>query len=578
MPTSAHCPRWVLSICCLFLTLPVTWGQAPVITAVSPRANERAAPARGPVTVRFSQALTPGSAAALHVFCGQQGGRRTRAATPATVSGNLLSFTPVAPFRAGELVHYTVSPQAASTTGVLAQPLVGQFTVAAAPATGLFAPGSDPAVGQLPITVVTGDVDGDGDLDLLTANFSGGSVSVRLNNGQGVFGGGSNLTLPGNMRSLALGDVDGDGDLDLLAPDYNNATGTTVNLRLNNGQGLFSGGQTIAVGTGPYGVALGDIDGDGDLDMLATATTYTAGSVSVHLNNGQGVFSSHQTVPVGLNPLNLVLGDVDQDGDLDLLTGNANPSTVSVRLNNGLGLFSGGSEVPVAGLAFGIVLGDVDGDYDLDVLTVNPRANGTVSVRLNNGAGGFGGGSEVPVGNMTTGNSCFSLALGDVDGDGDLDLLAADANGGGAGRVLVRRNDGLGQFSGSQQVAVGQGTQSLALGDVDGDGDLDLLAANGNDNTVSVRLNGSVAVGPVVLAELLPNVLTPNGDGLNEHLVLPTAVAGPWALEVYSRWGRSVYRSADYHNEWGAEAAEGLYYYLLRSPTAVHKGWVEVVR
>jgi hypothetical protein len=478
------------------------------------------------------------------------------------------------------VVHYTVSQQAASASGPLAQPLVGQFTVATAPATGLFAPGSDPAVGQGPITVVTGDVDGDGDLDLLTANFAGSALSVRLNNGQGLFGGGSTVALTGNVRSLALGDVDGDGNLDLLAPDYSNGTGTTVNIHRNNGLGLFQANQSVVVGPGPYGVALGDIDGDGDLDMLATSTASPGGMVSVHFNNGRGVFSNvspAQTVPVGANPLNLVLGDVDSDGDLDLLTGNSNANTVSVRLNNGQGLFGGGSTVAVAGSPFGMALGDVDGDYDLDVLTVNPGLNGTVSVRLNNGLGSFSGNAEVPVGNTTTGNGGFSIVLGDVDGDGDLDLLVANANGGGAGTVLVRFNDGRGLFSGSQQVAVGRAPQGVGVGDVDGDGDLDLLAANSNDNTVSVRLNGNLVPGQG-LAELIPNLLTPNGDGLNERLVLPYAGAGPWALEVYSRWGRSVYRSADYHNEWGAEAAAGLYYYVLRSSTAVHKGWVEVVR
>jgi len=709
MPTSILRTRRALASCCLFFALPAAWGQAPVVTSTSPRANERAAPVSGPVTVRFSQLLTGGSGAALHIFSSQQGGRRTQAATPALVSGSALLFTPATPFRAGELVHYTVSQQAASASGALARPLVGQFTVATAPATGLFVPGSDPAVGQGPVTVATGDVDGDGDLDLLTANFGGSSVSVRLNNGQGVFGGGSTVALAGDVRSLALGDIDGDGDLDLLSPDYSNGTGTTVNVRFNNGQGVFSGGQQVATGIGAYGVALGDVDGDGDLDMLATSTTISSGAVSVNLNNGQGVFTSYQTVPVGANSLNLVLGDVDNDGDLDLLTGNANANTVSVRLNNGQGMFGGGSTVPVAGPPITIALGDVDGDYDLDVLTANPFINGTVSVRLNNGQGGFGGGSEVPVGNTAT-NGCYGVALGDVEGDGDLDLLATDANGGGPSTVVVRLNDGRGQFGGSQNVAVGRAAQSVAVGDVDGDGDLDLLVANGNDNTVSVRLNGGTAApavrlsGPAVLCagqvqvltavgtpmplayqwstgattasipltqpglytvtvtfpggqtasaqqlvvsaaglpvvaggdttlcaggevvlrgpvgpgytyqwsdgstaaslrvrtpgtytlevnpgcgpqraswqvlagpcQPVPNIITPNGDGLNDRLVLPYA----GALEVYSRWGRSVYRSADYHNEWGTEAASGLYYYVLRSATTVQKGWVEVMR
>jgi hypothetical protein len=707
MPIATLCTRWVLATACLLGALPTAWGQAPVITAVSPRTNERAAPASGPVVVRFSQPLVPGSAAALHVFSSQQGGRLTQGATPAAVSGSTLQFGPATPLHAGEVVHYTVGTRAASAGGPLARPLVGQFTVAAAPATGLFAPGSDPGVGQGPVTVATGDVDGDGDLDLLTANFSGSAVSVRLNNGQGVFGGGSTVALAGDVRTLVLGDVDGDGDLDLLAPDYSNGTGASVNLRLNNGQGQFSGSQSIAVGIGSYAAALGDVDGDGDLDLLTTSTTFTTGAVRVHLNDGQGNFTSYQTVAVGANPLNLVLGDVDNDGDLDVLTGDANASTVSVRLNNGQGSFGGGSTVAVAGPPLNLVLGDVDGDYDLDVITTNPNINGTVSVRLNNGQGSFGGGSEI-LARSAAGVGSSGVALGDVDGDGDLDLLAANTDG--AGAVLVRLNDGRGLFSGGQQVAVGRFSTYVVTGDVDGDGDLDLLTANGGDNTVSVRLNGGTSAptlrlsGPVLLCsgqaqvltavgtptplayrwstgattasitltqpglytvtatfaggqtasaqqlvvapptlpataggdatlcageevvlqgpvgagytyqwpdgttaatlrvrlpgtytlqvntgcrpqpvvwrvlagacQPLPNVITPNGDGLNDRLVLPYA----GALEVYSRWGRGAYRSADYRNDWGAEAAAGLYYYVLRTATATYKGWVEVVR
>jgi len=97
--------------------------------------------------------------------------------------------------------------------------------------------------------------------------------------------------------------------------------------------------------------------------------------------------------------------------------------------------------------------------------------------------------------------------------------------------------------------------------------------------TYTLQVNTGCGPQPVVWRVLastcqpLPNVITPNGDGLNDLLVLPYA----GALEVYSRWGRCAYRSANYRNDWGAEAAAGLYYYVLRTATATYKGWVEVV-
>jgi hypothetical protein len=249
--------------------------------------------------VRFSQPLTLASASALQVFSSQQGGRRTQAATPPVVSGSSLVFSPATPFRAGELVHYTVSQQAASASGTLAQPLVGQFTVATAPATGLFTPSSDLAVGQGPVTVVTGDVDGDGDLDLLTANFAGSAVSVRLNNGQGTFGGGSTVALTGNVRSLALGDVDGDGDLDLLAPNYSNGTGTTVLIQLNNGQGLFNASQAVVAGPGPYGVALGDVEAMATWICLLPSQLTPAGPSAYTSTTARARFATSKRCPWG---------------------------------------------------------------------------------------------------------------------------------------------------------------------------------------------------------------------------------------------------------------------------------------
>ena len=135
-----------------------------------------------------------------------------------------------------------------------------QFTAAAGVGPGTFSGGSEVFVSQQnPEQVVLGDVDGDGDLDLLTANAGttaqpGNTVSVRLNNGSGTFSGGSNVTVGLSPNSLALGDVDGDGDLDLLAA---NLAPNTVSVRLNDGSGAFSSGSNVAVGNGPCRVAAG---------------------------------------------------------------------------------------------------------------------------------------------------------------------------------------------------------------------------------------------------------------------------------------------------------------------------------
>jgi len=229
----------LLATYCLLLPAAVL-AQAPVLTGLTPLANATAVPHTAPLTAIFSQPLAPNSADALRVFSAQRGGLRTRR-TPATVSGNTLAFTPSAyPFLLGETVQYTLTTATTSSGGAaLARPWVGQFTTAAgATNTGAFAntaatPPPVPAQ-DYASSVVLGDVDADGDLDLLIAG--NGSVNVRLNDGLGTFSGTQAVTANGDK--VLLGDVDNAGDLDLVVGAFANG----VSVCLNNGSGSFGSG------------------------------------------------------------------------------------------------------------------------------------------------------------------------------------------------------------------------------------------------------------------------------------------------------------------------------------------------
>ena len=534
----------------LLVVLPsgLALAQAPVITGVTPLANARSAPRTGPLSVTFNQALTPASAGALKVFSQQSGGLRTRATTLATISGNTLTFGPGAsPFMPGETVNYTVTSAAASSGGFLAQPRVGQFTTAVGGAgTGrLLLSSVVVAAGNDPVAAL-GDLDGDGDLDLLTASRNGVAVNIRFNNGSGIFSGGQNVAVGANAFAVAVGDVDGDGDLDFIAPNYN---GGRVSVRINNGSGSFSGNQSVVGGANTTNVALGDVDGDGDLDLVATEGNVNTGlgAVSVRVNDGNGIFSGTQAVTVGYFPANVVLCDVDGDGDLDLIVSNrgnsifpASRSTVSIRFNNGNGTFSGNQDVPVTD-ATDIAVGDVDGDGDLDFVSPNWGSPGTVSLCLNNGSGTFGNSQSVSVDDQP-----FHVALADADGDGDLDLLTTHFNSNtSVGAVSVRFNSGAGTFSGSQRASVAGSPGTPAVGDVDGDGDLDVLLGNldatgtATGTTVSVYLN-SVVLGTQRSRLLASPTLSPNPVVAGALVRVARAGAGA-TVEVCDTMSRTLF-------------------------------------
>ncbi|OUJ74711.1 hypothetical protein BXP70_08080 [Hymenobacter crusticola] len=458
-------------------------AQTLAVAGLEPGRNALAAPCATSVVVRFQQALHTGLATqqALHVFGGVASGKK---AGTGVVSGSTLSFKPSTSFSPGETVGITLTTAAQSSTGgALARPQVFQFTTATGHGPGTFSGNQEVLLPSAPHNVVMGDVDSDGDLDLLTANPSANTVSVRLNDGRGVFSGNQTVAVGNQPDQVVLADVDSDGDLDLLTANYGVRLPLpgSVSVRLNDGKGHFSAGSDVAVSANLTRLTTGDLDGDGDLDLVAASNSSTNGTLTVHLNDGQGHFNAGTVVGGPAN--DVVLGDVDADGDLDLLVTRAD--VVTIRLNNGKASFPVVQTATVGGVATTLVLGDLDNDGDLDLLTSNNSSdfNGTVSVRLNDGFGSFSGTQEVIVG------AGPSLKLGDIDGDGDLDLVTANYGAGTGNTVSVRLNNGLGSFSGAQEVAVGTGAVGAALGDLDGDGDLDLATAISGSSAISVRFN-----------------------------------------------------------------------------------------
>ena len=334
-----------------------------------------------------------------------------------------------------------------------------------------------------PVTAVAADLDGDGDQDVLAASIIDDKMAWYENtDGQGNFGPQRIIGTTGaGSGSVFAADLDGDGDQDVLSAAR---TGNAILWYPNtDGKGAFATSPLIVDAAVDAGSALAaDLDGDGDLDVLATARGEN--TLAWYANDGAGHFGSLQRISDATYAVERVAAaDLDGDGDLDLFCSGEsalNRGAAIYKNTDGKGTFGQRYWVDRWGAAADAVfVADLDGDADLDALSAS-AAEGTLTWYKNRD--GSGPSDDTIIAERYWGAS--SVFAADLDADGDLDLLSTRSSGGTV--EWFTNTDGKGSF-GSAQVIDDRawGATSASAADLDGDGDLDLLAAANRDDAIS---------------------------------------------------------------------------------------------
>ena len=380
----------------------------------------------------------------------------------------------------------------ASTTDRLARPLTSaRLLIAICVVLALGACGSDDAMVPpftLTFSVAAGDLDGDGRPDLASANtfIAGppphpGHVSVILHSqsSPGAFGGVMNLDIGSDPSKVAMGDLNGDNLMDLVA---SNDTSASISILFQNSSshGTFLAAQNLGVGAHPNGVAIGDLNGDGHLDIAIADS-----GLSVLFQNAGVPGTFFPPIRMGVSCSSVGIGDLNADGRADLVATGTNAGNVSILLQSpaGAGTFLPPQTVAAGFQPFNVAIADLNADGRLDLAIANlgtpdNPATANLSVLLNNSASP---GSFLPAINYTTGERSESVSVGDLNGDGKPDLAVANAGvigNTGSVSVLFQNPAAPGTFLPAVNRPGTSQPLGVAIADLNGDNLLDIALAD----------------------------------------------------------------------------------------------------
>ena len=376
--------------------------------------------------------------------------------------------------------------------------------------TGIFGQGFGPQ------SFAFGDVDGDGDVDILVGDsfFGSPGISVLKNNGDQTFAAPVYYATPINevVGDVALSDFDSDGDLDAFATirgDFDQMT--KIKVWRNNGNGTFAAPIEFTTGQGPAGIVIADFTGDGKPDVITA--NYGASSISILRHNGLTGNSAGFLAPVSFSTANraekIAAADVNGDTILDVVVGGqvgtGFAASLAVMINSGNGVFA----TPVAydaapGGRFGspaVALADLDNDGDVDLIGGGDYDNGSidngaVTIRRNTGNGTFGSAEIILFDNFIP--MPKELTTGRINSDGFADIVAAVPSGRATEGFVVVNSNGSGGFNTPVYYEASQQTFDVAIVDLDNDNDGDVITLANSSAAVTVHENVGNGLFPVL--------------------------------------------------------------------------------
>jgi hypothetical protein len=404
--------------------------------------------------------------------------------------------------------------------------------------------------------VAIADLNGDGNLDVVTAAWQGFDVNVFLGNGDGTFQPAVGYSVP-YATTIAIADLRGGKKLDLVVTDDIESTTWVL---LGNGDGTFQPGVAYATDNGDQGLAVADFNQDGKLDFAVGSNI--GPFMTVALGNGDGTFRAGTNYGFvwGYGVDQIAAADLRNDGNLDIVEADPNNRDLHVMLGSSHGVLGAPSTISVCGTPWWVAAGDLNGDGKPDIVAIAGANSGcgvgdnSVAVLLGKGDGTFQTPVYYSIGNNTSNNSGGGalVALAALTANRRLDIVVSNND----GSLSVLLNQGKGTFGAATVIPGVTGSDEYILtGDFNGDGKLDLALPDYINNTVKILLgkgNGAFRT-PVSVPNVpqYPGPLTVgdfNKDGKLDLAVSSASIAsGGGGVAVFLGNGDGTFTfSADY--------------------------------
>lgn len=339
---------------------------------------------------------------------------------------------------------------------------------------------NDIPAGEGPSAVISGDFNGDGNLDLAVTNEVADTVSIFIGIGDGKFNAPVDFPVGRKPMALVAADFTADGNLDLAV--VNNGEGSdpgSITILIGDGAGSFAPGAVLTAGTRPIAIFATALTSSGRMDLIVA--NFESDTLSIFLGNGGGAFTPAADVNTGNGPRAVTSADFDGDGNADLAVVNEIGNTLQVFLGNGAGGFGTPTERATGNAPRAIAIGDLDSLLRTDLVVAN-SGDDTVSTFLNLGNGNFGARTDIAVGAEPS-----AIVVADFTRDGTLDVVTANTS---ANTVTLLVGSG-GFFLFRTDLDVGDAPVSLDAADFDKDGRPDVVTANRDADSLTVILNSS---------------------------------------------------------------------------------------